>query len=729
MEEFWGSQKLDGNISKSTKMLYISKFEVGKIRLIVNLRNRRQSNEMRDTEPHSDIMRAVLTVLNGTPHISDANLIFAKELQHDICGLPVEIFGELLGRFVGQGMNQIYRVLGAVDLLGNPLIVAQHWREGGERFFQEIFGRRRGNTASPSFLVCFPIIRGLGYFGVEFLSGFIDGLYRFSGSWYSCMEGIASNTNTYSIAPDLLSTASIVDQPKSFEVHTSEYTVTYSSLFEKRCNKAGGRNFSLNLGISVMNVGYKPIKAISLHLQQLNSTEQCDKIAAIVKGCALGSTSALGSLLFGIPSSFLLCGSIACSGLLNQIHAIPMIQSLRPKRVFNSRSIINSAYQYNVSWSKEYLDKIKNRVAKRIRLVIPLTSNPMQLPREFKFNGSLGCIPFQHHLFLKRDGEKARRFILIGDRVIAYTENTSIVWVCQKNAIVAIDLIEMNVVKTSGRTATTAESKLAYFLQIRYESKGRATSFHIPNKTSQNSFLAQAPDVGMNLSEKVFTEQPHDHSMDDNILLNNEETLTALENATHNAPSNKIHPQNDLLLDVNNELSGHDSVKRNENNSNDKTLISQKSAVVVTLQDSLGGLSEPSEDTYVRRNGPTGEGYKESDRTPVKYLSRIISSSVKTNEINAKSERDKQILDSEASGDESESSDRSSQDKLSVSEDMPYLSAYKHDANTSVPDSRPRPMAMLNYDVTQLVRVSNKKIGVQSFEILCGCIFDKILRY
>lgn len=64
---------------------------------------------------------------------SDANLVFAPETQQNLCGPPVALLNDIVQRYIGQAIKQIFQLLGAVDLFGNPMVLLKHWKTGGKR--------------------------------------------------------------------------------------------------------------------------------------------------------------------------------------------------------------------------------------------------------------------------------------------------------------------------------------------------------------------------------------------------------------------------------------------------------------------------------------------------------------------------------------------------------------------------------------------------------------------
>ena len=92
--------------------------------------------------------------------------------------------------------------------------------------------------------------------------------------------------------------------------------------------RTGGKGFAFTFALSLTNFCVKPVKAMQVHLSQHSSSSKSEKLTAGAKGLGIGVASGLGSLCFGVPSSLLLLLSSSCVGALNQIQAVPMLESV-----------------------------------------------------------------------------------------------------------------------------------------------------------------------------------------------------------------------------------------------------------------------------------------------------------------------------------------------------------------------------------------------------------------
>lgn len=115
---------------ESSTKVFIGTLDVGRMMLVINIRNKRSGGESEEQQPQSELIRGVLALMKTSPYISDANLVFASEIQQNLCGPLVTLVGDIVQRYIGQAIKQVFQLLGAVDLFGNPVVVYKHWKGG-----------------------------------------------------------------------------------------------------------------------------------------------------------------------------------------------------------------------------------------------------------------------------------------------------------------------------------------------------------------------------------------------------------------------------------------------------------------------------------------------------------------------------------------------------------------------------------------------------------------------
>ncbi|KFG30329.1 hypothetical protein TGP89_306020B, partial [Toxoplasma gondii p89] len=424
--------------------VYISNLDIGRIVLVINIRNKRQGRE-EEEQPESELIRGVLAIVKNSLYISDANLVFAPETQQNLCGPPVALISDILQRYIGQAIKQIFQLLGAVDLFGNPMVLLKHWKSGGKRCAKEFQRGMHLYYAPPA--ACVALCRAFGICGLACIAGVVDSLGRFFGSWYQCLEFVARNTDVYSVFPQLVAQGGLMDQP--------------SNIAEGLMN--GGRGLAFTLGLSLMNFCVKPWKATQMHMS-VATGDSSDRLLAGLKGCLLGSLSGLGSLCCGLPSSLLLFTSATCVGALNQIQAVPMLEAVRPRRIFNVGSLRFEEYSYLLSRAREFLPKqVRNNPNNQLLAVIPLALRTSYDP------SSKALTSERIQRLAKRMARvstvtpycrrtPARRFLAVGCKKVGYVESGRVVWSCMRNQIVQVELIE----------SISGDGSASYFLRIKH---------------------------------------------------------------------------------------------------------------------------------------------------------------------------------------------------------------------------------------------------------------------
>ncbi|OEH76692.1 hypothetical protein cyc_05610 [Cyclospora cayetanensis] len=196
----------------SVGKVYLGVLDVGRVMLVINIRNKRQGTD-EEEQPHSELIRGVLAIMKSSPYISDANLVFASEVHQNLCGPLVSLVSDILQKYIGQAIKQIFQLLGAVDLLGNPVIMCKHWKSGARGCFYE-FRRGLALWGTPGFaFISFG--RGFARCGAAFVAGVLDSSGRFFGSWFQCFEAFARNSDAYSVMQDVRGQGGVTDQPGS----------------------------------------------------------------------------------------------------------------------------------------------------------------------------------------------------------------------------------------------------------------------------------------------------------------------------------------------------------------------------------------------------------------------------------------------------------------------------------------------------------------------------------
>eukprot|EP00375_Theileria_parva_P003324 XP_766006.1 hypothetical protein [Theileria parva strain Muguga] len=185
-----------GSDSSTGSRYNISRFLIGKIVMVINLR--RSDNILTDElPPLSPMVRYLVYILRRTPHISDAHIVLNKESLMRLCCTPYVLMSHFTSRYMSQAIHQIYKVLWAVDLIGNPKLIFNHWFSA---LYQSLIDFREAmrfiHLPPVTFLL---LLKGVSQFGVTVISGIVDAFYRLTGSWSLILNTVALNSDRYAV--------------------------------------------------------------------------------------------------------------------------------------------------------------------------------------------------------------------------------------------------------------------------------------------------------------------------------------------------------------------------------------------------------------------------------------------------------------------------------------------------------------------------------------------------
>ncbi|GFE55871.1 amine-terminal region of A TM vesicle-mediated sorter, putative [Babesia ovis] len=319
----------------------ISNLHVGRIALAINIR-RSGSRFSSDMQAQNVMIRHLMHIVRRTPHISDANIILAQESLLELCCTPYALLSHFVIRYITQSVQQMYKVLGAVDLIGNPKIVVHHWING-------ICQAASIMRESLQYLHLPPVaiflwFRSVSRIGVSAVSGIADALYRLTGSWYLMFNTLALNSDRYAVLLMQDTFGKSVDQPSN---------VMDGIVF-------GGQSIGRNLYVSVGNFALKPIHQLLRFFGSVKTAGGVNGEVLLSGVHILGSIlSSLASLTFGTVSSLLSGVSVLTQGLLHQIHSVPMLSAIRPQRSVNLLQASGpNRYNFLESWSMSAINRV-----------------------------------------------------------------------------------------------------------------------------------------------------------------------------------------------------------------------------------------------------------------------------------------------------------------------------------------------------------------------------------
>ncbi|AFZ80052.1 WD domain, G-beta repeat family protein [Theileria equi strain WA] len=402
----------------------ISQLKIGKLVVVINIR-RSGTLMISDLPPQSPVIRYLVYIVRRTPHISDAHITLAKESLLKLCCTPYVLISHFATRYISQAVQQIYKVLWAVDLIGNPKMVANHWFSGLYISLCDVREALRYVHLPP--VAFFLILKGISHFGIALFSGVVDAFYRFTGSWYLLLNTMACNSDRYAV---------LLMQEVFTRTHGQPSNIVEGFLF-------GWISVGRNIYISWGNFALKPIHAVGKFVRSLKE-ERGTKDALSSGVHILGSlVSAASSLVFGTASSILSGMSLALHGLLNQIHAVPMLSAIRPKR--SSHSIkMQSPTRYNFleSWSMESSKKMEH--VNEVLLILPLDIKRNLFDPTYISTSHWSILDDDiSPLILSQSFDKFKNMLWIDCSRMGYIENEKIRWKVNNRDVVAVEVLRI----------------------------------------------------------------------------------------------------------------------------------------------------------------------------------------------------------------------------------------------------------------------------------------------
>ncbi|ANQ09731.1 Chloroquine resistance marker protein [Plasmodium coatneyi] len=421
--------------------IFISKLEINEIKLIINIKNRILSYDKKSEIMESNVMNALVVLIMNIPNISDAHLHFEKEVKKNMCGsLYVLIFNEIMNDYINPGMNQMFNVLGAVDFIGNPLIIYKHWKKGYNTFIKDL--KKSLDSCSFPFLFGILLLNILGRFGRSLLSGILEGVSRLCGSWSTCFERFSRNADNFSIVTNSnVLQNEILDQP--------------SNCAEGICY--GCQSFVNILTISCVNTIYKPFMAIK-KIKGFRKKEK-DKFKiflSVAKLMFYGLFSAFSSLFFGLFNSILSFFTFLFIGTLNQIQTVTMKSVVRPKKMSVIKEYAKFVnYEYPLSFSNHIINEKKKK-------------------KEFLKRNIVAVIPL--YSFKDNNASSIKSFLWVSNKEVGYCQRDKLLWSLFTNCIIKVDILLIQVDHGQGK------KKLSILSRNKNKIKSKRSNFSTRDK-------------------------------------------------------------------------------------------------------------------------------------------------------------------------------------------------------------------------------------------------------
>ncbi|SBS87792.1 conserved Plasmodium protein, unknown function [Plasmodium malariae] len=426
--------------------LFISKLEINEIKLIINIKNRSLSYDKKSEIMGSNVMNALVVLIMNIPNISDAHLHFEKEVKKNMCGsLHALIFNEVMNDYINPGMNQMFNVLGAIDFIGNPLIIYKRWKKGYHAFIKDL--KKSVDSCSFPLLFCILLLNIIGKFGKSLLSGVLEGVSRLCGSWSTCFERFSRNADNYSIVTNTyILQSEILDQP--------------SNCAEGICY--GCHSFLNILTISCVNTLYKPFVALKKSKGfRKNEKDKCKIFLSALKVLSYGLFSGLSSLFFGFFNSILSFFTFLFIGTLNQIQTLTMKSVVRPKKMSVIKEYAKFVnYEYPLSFSNHVINEKKKKkelLKKNIVAIILLYTIRDNNPSNIK------------------------SFLWVSNKEVGYCQKDKLLWSLYINCIIKVDILLIQV-DSGGQV-----KKHTIFNRSKNDSKRNKSNFNSKSNCNNNN--------------------------------------------------------------------------------------------------------------------------------------------------------------------------------------------------------------------------------------------------
>ena len=132
--------------------------------------------------------QALLNFFSNFTNVSDASIYFSQIDITNAYKTMGSIQTTLIKHYVTQGIQQIYKVLGSTDIVGNPVGLISNLGRGVEELYSEPFqGALTGNISQAA--------RGIGKgifgFATKSAYGISNSVSKLTGTWYMGIRGLS----------------------------------------------------------------------------------------------------------------------------------------------------------------------------------------------------------------------------------------------------------------------------------------------------------------------------------------------------------------------------------------------------------------------------------------------------------------------------------------------------------------------------------------------------------
>jgi len=123
----------------------------------------------------------MVNFLSSFSNISDASIYFTQIDIRNAYKTKASIISVLSKHYINQGIQQIYKILGATDIIGNPVGLISNLGRGVEELYSEPF---KGVISGDMSRAAIGLGKGVIGFGKKAAFGIGGSISRMTGTWY-----------------------------------------------------------------------------------------------------------------------------------------------------------------------------------------------------------------------------------------------------------------------------------------------------------------------------------------------------------------------------------------------------------------------------------------------------------------------------------------------------------------------------------------------------------------
>jgi hypothetical protein len=179
-----------------TNKIFIKLIDLGTIKLNATFRFEKKSLEF-ELSKGFGALTVIYTFITSIANVSDIPFRFKSLVVTDAFETQEAIIDRQIKNLVRQGIMQFYKVIGSVDIIGNPVNFVSKLGSGVYEFFSEPV---KGLIVGPREFVG-GIRKGVISVTTNTITAGFDSASKISGSWYSILKSISGQRYAYQRKP------------------------------------------------------------------------------------------------------------------------------------------------------------------------------------------------------------------------------------------------------------------------------------------------------------------------------------------------------------------------------------------------------------------------------------------------------------------------------------------------------------------------------------------------